>query len=258
MSTVCPRAQPQSLLGNRPRRAASLTGARPLTRGGAKGTRTPNPLLAKSPKRSARGRLSTALGVVGYVITPIRCLTAVHIWYVDGAELISLRTGRRWTGGASGRSNVCRHIAVLIHRRTVVQQREHQARRDSWRAQTCWTSATSVSNAPPVLTTGLRALWRLCTVRKLTRDEGAGVDFDQGPISKHLALQAQQYRIPDFQRSYSWTPTEWRTLWVDILRQYRKSSLAGNLPLRRRHRGPNGSHEACPDSRSGRHCHRTQ
>lgn len=48
------------------------------------------------------------------------------------------------------------------------------------------------------------------------------MDFDQGPISKHLALQAQQYRIPDFQRSYSWTATEWRTLWVDILRQYRE------------------------------------
>jgi Protein of unknown function DUF262 len=26
--------------------------------------------------------------------------------------------------------------------------------------------------------------------------------------------------IPDFQRSYSWTTVEWRTLWVDVLRQY--------------------------------------
>ena len=54
------------------------------------------------------------------------------------------------------------------------------------------------------------------------------VDFDQGPISKHLALQAQQYRIPNFQRPYSWGAVEWRTLWVDILRQYREVSRGWN------------------------------
>lgn len=48
------------------------------------------------------------------------------------------------------------------------------------------------------------------------------MDFDQGTISKHLALQAQQYLIPDFQRAYSWTSAEWRTLWVDALRQYKE------------------------------------
>ncbi|WP_277212702.1 DUF262 domain-containing protein [Isoptericola croceus] len=49
------------------------------------------------------------------------------------------------------------------------------------------------------------------------------MDFDQGPIGTHLALQAQQYIIPDFQRSYSWKRAEWRTLWVDIMRQYKEA-----------------------------------
>jgi hypothetical protein len=47
------------------------------------------------------------------------------------------------------------------------------------------------------------------------------MEFDQGPVSKHLANQIQQYRIPEFQRPYSWRRSDWETLLVDILRQYK-------------------------------------
>jgi uncharacterized protein with ParB-like and HNH nuclease domain len=46
------------------------------------------------------------------------------------------------------------------------------------------------------------------------------MDYDQGVLGKHLAFQMQQYRIPEFQRPYSWTKRDWETLLIDVLRQY--------------------------------------
>lgn len=47
------------------------------------------------------------------------------------------------------------------------------------------------------------------------------MEVDQGVMARHLALQIQQYRIPEFQRPYSWQKSDWETLLIDVLRQYK-------------------------------------
>lgn len=70
------------------------------------------------------------------------------------------------------------------------------------------------------------------------------MDWDQGVIAKHLFLQSQQYEMPEFQRPYSWAADDWRTLWVDVLRQYRENHIAWSTTSSPAERGAKLKHVA--------------
>jgi hypothetical protein len=47
------------------------------------------------------------------------------------------------------------------------------------------------------------------------------VEFSAGHIFKQVFGNQQHFRIPDFQRPYSWEKKMWATLWIDIMNQYK-------------------------------------
>ena len=47
------------------------------------------------------------------------------------------------------------------------------------------------------------------------------MEFSAGHIFKQVFGNQQHFRIPDFQRPYSWEKKMWATLWIDIMNQYK-------------------------------------